>query len=202
LCGHSAGSADRRVRLLTNTHHHQGSPMTDNDLAQLRRTVRVLELLDESFRAHQAGDLATFDIAAARANEVDAFAVSGITGGMVIGEIPHPEKAPQAWAEYVAAAQSRLAEAETAAGQDWDCTAYGPEARPSGALCFFAASYARTCPSLGACRTRMAAERQRVFDLIQEKGAAGDETMAYLAGEFTSPDQILNAEIPAEDTDD
>jgi hypothetical protein len=85
------------------------------DLDQLRRTVRVLDLLTESFQAHVRGDDAAFRAANDEANEVDAFAVSGITGGIRIGEIPHPERDLNGWAEYVGAAHNRLADAEAEA---------------------------------------------------------------------------------------
>lgn len=76
--------------------------------------------------------------------------------------------------------------------EDWDCEAYGPEGRGLGALCFVSGALGkRACASPDECHQVMAAERQRVFDRIQEGAAAGDPDMAYLAGEFTSPEQIL-----------
>ncbi len=83
-------------------------------------------------------------------------------------------------------------------GQDWDCTAYGPEGRSFGALCFRSGQLgARACGSLAECEQVMEAERQRVYARIQEGAAAADPDMVYLAGEFTSPDQLLNADSPA-----
>lgn len=73
----------------------------------------------------------------------------------------------------------------------WDCEAYGPGGRDFGALCFVAGEAgARVCWSPLECHLTMAAERQRVWQLIQER-AAGDPDMAYLAGEFTEPEQLL-----------
>jgi hypothetical protein len=37
----------------------------------------------------------------------------------------------------------------------------------------------------------MAAERRRVFRRISERAASGDQTMAFLEGEFSSPEQLL-----------
>jgi hypothetical protein len=74
----------------------------------------------------------------------------------------------------------------------FECTAYGPEGRESGAVCFFGGELQeRSCASLDECASRMAAERQRVFARIQELAADGDEVGVYLAGEFTSPEDLL-----------
>jgi hypothetical protein len=73
----------------------------------------------------------------------------------------------------------------------WDCEAYGPVGREIGALCFFAADGERICDGLDDCRRVMAAERRRVFQRIQELAARGDWTAAWLAKEFTSPEQLL-----------
>lgn len=74
----------------------------------------------------------------------------------------------------------------------WDCDAYGPEAREFGALCFFTGEPGpRVCPSLAVCREAMTAERQRVFSRISELAAAGDPVAAYLAEEFPRPEMIL-----------
>jgi hypothetical protein len=59
-----------------------------SDLEQRRRTVRVLELLDDSFRAHQSGDDDACGRLTDEACDVDAFAVSVVQGGVRIGEIP------------------------------------------------------------------------------------------------------------------
>jgi len=75
---------------------------------------------------------------------------------------------------------------------DFDCEAYGPAPEMGvAALCFFANPGSRVCAGPSVCHTRMTAERQRVFARIQEMAAAGDPDGAYLAGEFTSPDQLL-----------
>ncbi|HTQ93461.1 MAG TPA: hypothetical protein VMK84_28590 [Streptosporangiaceae bacterium] len=86
------------------------------DLEQKRRTVRVLELLTESFEAHRRGDGEGFRRALDEAGEVDAFAVSGIQGGIVIGEIPNPERDWLAWCEYVAVNREGLATMEAGEG--------------------------------------------------------------------------------------
>jgi sugar phosphate isomerase/epimerase len=87
------------------------------DLEQKRRTVRVLELLDESFQAHARGDGEAFRASLDAATELDAFAVSGIQGGMTIGEIPNPERDWAAWTEYVQVNRDALAEAERTADE-------------------------------------------------------------------------------------
>ncbi len=76
-------------------------------------------------------------------------------------------------------------------GDDWLCEAYGPEGREHGVLCFIAEPGERACASQAECHEVMTAERQRVFRRIQEGAAAGSPDMAYLAGEFTSPGQLL-----------
>jgi hypothetical protein len=84
----------------------------------------------------------------------------------------------------------------TGPGAPWGCDAYGPEGREVGALCFFAASGQRTCASLTVCRERMTAERQRVWQRIQEGAARGEPDMVYLASEFTAAEQLLGGVIP------
>lgn len=77
----------------------------------------------------------------------------------------------------------------------FDCTAYGPDGAIFGALCFFSGELgSRACADAAECRQRMAAERQRVFARIQELAADGDEVGIYLAGEFTSPEDLLGGE--------
>src|SRR5256885_753496 len=76
----------------------------------------------------------------------------------------------------------------------WPCEAYGPAGTEVGALCFLADVGTRVCTSPDECARVMAAERRRIFDVIQTKAAAeGDDDgpFTYLAGEFTSPDQLL-----------
>jgi len=82
----------------------------------------------------------------------------------------------------------------------WDCEAYGPDGRAVDALCFFAEPGERSCGTQGECRTRLASERVRVFDRIRELADAGDPAAAYLAGEFTSPGQILGGDADAAET--
>ncbi len=79
---------------------------------------------------------------------------------------------------------------------DFDCEAYGPEGRRMNALCFVAEPGRRACVSQDECHKVMTAERQRVYARIQEGAAAGDPDMAYLAGEFTSPEQLLGGGVP------
>ena len=83
----------------------------------------------------------------------------------------------------------------------FDCEAYGPEGLEIGALCFLAEPNERVCSTREECHTAMTAERQRVFRRIGELAAAGDPMGEYLAGEFSSPDQILGGAEP-ETTDD
>lgn len=77
--------------------------------------------------------------------------------------------------------------------EQWACEAYGPEGIDIGALCFFAEQDQRACISRAMCSLSMNAERNRVHDRIRELAARGDPVGAYLAQEFTSPDQILNS---------
>lgn len=88
------------------------------DLEQKRRTVRVLELLSESFEAHRRGDDEAFRRALDEAMELDVAAYDGIWGGIMIGEIPNPERDWPAWTDYVAANREALAAAETEARRD------------------------------------------------------------------------------------
>jgi hypothetical protein len=83
-----------------------------SDLDQRRRTVRVLGLLSDSFEARVRGDHAGMDRLMSEAAELDVDAVSVIQGGIVIGEIPNPERDWPAWGAYVAAAREALAAAE------------------------------------------------------------------------------------------
>jgi len=74
----------------------------------------------------------------------------------------------------------------------WYCEAYGPRAPKAEKLCFVSGdSGARACASPQMCRETMAAERQRVWQRINELAAGGDPVGAYLAEEFTDPGQIL-----------
>jgi hypothetical protein len=74
----------------------------------------------------------------------------------------------------------------------WDCEAYGPEGADFGALCFRSGELGkRVCGDQDECHQVMAAERRRVFRRISERAASGDQTMAFLEGEFSSPEQLL-----------
>jgi hypothetical protein len=74
----------------------------------------------------------------------------------------------------------------------WDCEAYGPDVREIGAVCFVSGELGkRVCGGHAECHQVMAAERRRVFRRISEGAAGGDQTMAFLEGEFSSPEQIL-----------
>ncbi len=86
----------------------------------------------------------------------------------------------------------------TPAPAQWYCQAYGPEPAASGALCFRAEPGQRRCADAAECARTMTAERQRVFRRINELAAQGDPDMAYLADEFASPAQILDADAPPE----
>ena len=86
---------------------------------------------------------------------------------------------------------------------DFDCTAYGPEGREAGALCFIAGELGkRSCVSLEECRQVMDAERRRVFARIQEQAAAGDPVAAYLASEFTAAEQLLGGGVIPDGSDE
>lgn len=82
------------------------------EIEQKRRSVRVLRLLQESCMAYSRGDLAACDAAISQAMEVDADALLIIQGGMIIGEIPNPDKDPLAWDEYVGLNEESLARLE------------------------------------------------------------------------------------------
>lgn len=89
-----------------------------SDLDQIRRNVTVMNLLTESYEAHQRGDYDAARTAMDRATEVSPDAVAVITGGMFIGEVPSPEDDFGAWVEYVDAQRAKLAQAEAEAGDE------------------------------------------------------------------------------------
>jgi hypothetical protein len=80
-------------------------------IEQLRRTVRVLDLMTKSFEAHERGDGEASGNAIDEALACDAQAVTAVHGGMLIGEVPDPERDLYGWDAYVAAAHDRLARA-------------------------------------------------------------------------------------------
>jgi len=82
---------------------------------------------------------------------------------------------------------------------DFACEAYGPDGRAVGAICFFAAPGKRVCTSQAACREAMTAERRRVWRRIQDGAARGEPDMVYLAGEFTSAEQLLGGGVLPEE---
>lgn len=83
-----------------------------SDLDQIRRNVQVMDLLTESFEAHERGDREAFERAHAQALDCDAAAVSVLQGGMLIGEVPRPDEDLDLWLEYVEANREKLARAE------------------------------------------------------------------------------------------
>jgi hypothetical protein len=80
-----------------------------HDLERRRRTVTVLDLLDQSFAAQGAERSRLIQAA----TDLDVEAVAIIQGGMLIGEIPNPERDRSGWDEYVQAARDSLAEVES-----------------------------------------------------------------------------------------
>lgn len=76
------------------------------------------------------------------------------------------------------------------ADEPFVCVAYGglPGAHEA---CFFT-EVGRVCQSLLECAGSVGAERQRVWQRIQEGAAAGDEMMVYLAEQIGGPDEMLN----------
>lgn len=80
--------------------------MTDDE--QLQRTVRCLELMDESYSAFKAGDLVRCDALIAQAVEQDGVTFVLLRGGMTIGEIPRPWD--NAFEPYVDEQRARLSQ--------------------------------------------------------------------------------------------
>jgi hypothetical protein len=98
------------------------------DLDQLRRNVRVMDLLTASYEAWSRGDKTGADLRITEALDVDADVVSVLKGGMLIGEIPRPEEDWPGWTEYVAGAREKLAAAEgEASGDSEHCVTCGDE---------------------------------------------------------------------------
>jgi hypothetical protein len=83
---------------------------------------------------------------------------------------------------------------------DFACEAYGPDGATFGALCFRSGETGkRVCADLPECHAVMTTERQRVYRRISELAAGGDETMAFLAEEFTRPEHLLGGGGPADE---
>jgi hypothetical protein len=83
---------------------------------------------------------------------------------------------------------------------EFDCTAYGPEGRELGALCFISSELGkRMCASQAECAAVMDAERRRVFARIQELASQGDPVGIDLAEAFTDPGQLLGGGTGAAD---
>jgi hypothetical protein len=81
---------------------------------------------------------------------------------------------------------------------DWACEAYGPEGAEAGARCFVVGGLGeRVCLTREICTLTMARSRRRLWQRIQELAAQGDETAVYLAGEFTSPEDLLGGSADA-----
>lgn len=79
--------------------------MSDDE--QLRRTVRCLALMGESYQAFQKGDIARCDALLDQAvDEAGGDTFILVRGGMTIGEIPKPEN-DEFW-QYLADLQARL----------------------------------------------------------------------------------------------
>lgn len=97
-----------------------------SELEQRRRTVRVLELMTQSFEAHTRGDAAAVKAAIDEAIDVDFMAFTGIQGGIIIGEVPNPDQDLPGWTAYVGAAREELARLES------DTEAWGGKIPPPG----------------------------------------------------------------------
>jgi hypothetical protein len=93
---------------------------------------------------------------------------------------------------------------EPVTDDDFTCDAYGPdpEVRAAGARCFFAEPGKRVCASLAECREKMTAERQRVWQRIQDGAARGEPDMVFLAGEFSGPEQLLGGGAAGDESTD
>jgi hypothetical protein len=75
----------------------------------------------------------------------------------------------------------------------WPCEAYGPEGFEFGAICFMSAvPGTRLCKDAGMCGLQMAHQRREAHARMSRLAAEGDPVMQYLAGEFPTPDTLLN----------
>lgn len=68
------------------------------------QTAKVLQLMDEVFRAHRDDRLDDFKRLSREAMELDPVRVGAIHGGIVIGEIPDPARDYEAWDAFVQSA--------------------------------------------------------------------------------------------------
>lgn len=68
------------------------------------QTAKVLQLMDEVFRAHRDGRDEDFERLSREVFELDAVRVGAVTGGMQIGFIPDPAEDYAAWEEFVQSA--------------------------------------------------------------------------------------------------
>jgi hypothetical protein len=82
-------------------------PASD-DAAQLRRTVRALELLQQSEAAYERGDTVGLNDAFAASADECPLEWNLLQDGMRIGQVPQPGTAE--WREYISAARARLDE--------------------------------------------------------------------------------------------
>lgn len=82
----------------------------------------------------------------------------------------------------------------------WWCEAYGPP--PDDGMdpaawprCFLETDVVeRRCAGPVECAATLAAERRRVFDIIQAGAVEGDEVARYLAAEFPTPGTLLGGD--------
>lgn len=77
---------------------------------------------------------------------------------------------------------------------EFDCEAYGPEARKLGAHCFLAGLDERACSTRAECAASMGGERRRLFRRIKELAAADEKNegpWSALSAELTDPEQLL-----------
>jgi hypothetical protein len=76
---------------------------------------------------------------------------------------------------------------------EWPCEAYGPEGAEFGAICFMSAVPGiRLCKSAEVCAAQMDGQRRQAHARIQALAERGDPVGQYLAGEFPTPDMLLN----------
>ena len=85
--------------------------MADTQIDQRRRSVRCLQLLDASHRAHARGLLRACDRLGDRARETAPDTHDAVIGGILAGGLPSPENEPEDWADYVQAQRDGLAQA-------------------------------------------------------------------------------------------